>query len=95
MIAFHSENVLGFKQHLMACKLKFLRDAPYSSKNSFKLSCDRRFQRAFTTCVCIFKVITLVVSNQRYYFENANACSKRTLKTTVATQLYPLNLFLC
>jgi len=48
-------------------------------------------QRAFTTCVCVFKVITLVGSNQRYYFENANTCSKRTLKTTVATQLY-LNL---
>jgi hypothetical protein len=29
----------------------------------------------------------LVGSNQRNYFENTNACSKRTLKTTVATQL--------
>jgi len=29
----------------------------------------------------------LVGSNQRNYFENANACSKRMLKTTVATQL--------
>ncbi len=26
-------------------------------------------------------------SNQGNYFENATACSKRTLKTTVATQL--------
>jgi len=26
-------------------------------------------------------------ANQRNYFENATACSKRTLKTTVATQL--------
>jgi hypothetical protein len=30
----------------------------------------------------------LIVSNQGNYFENATACSKRTLKTTVATELY-------
>jgi len=29
----------------------------------------------------------LVGSNQGNYFENATTCSKRTLKTTVATQL--------
>jgi len=52
-----------------------------------KLSCDSRFQRAFTPCSCVFKVITLVWANQGNYFENATACSKRTLKTTVATQL--------
>jgi len=34
------------------------------------------------------KVITLVGSNQGHYFENATACSKRTLKTTVATLHY-------
>ncbi len=51
-------------------------------------------RHAFSACVyCVFKVITLVVSNQVVvsnqgnYFENATACSKRTLKTTVATQL--------
>ncbi len=44
-------------------------------------------RRAFTACGCVFKEITLVVSNQGNYFENATACSKRTLKTTVATQL--------
>jgi len=33
--------------------------------------------RLLTACVCIFKVITLVGSNQRNYFENATACSKR------------------
>ncbi len=54
-----------------------------------KLSCDSRFQRAFTACVCIFKLFTFVVSKQGKYFENATACSKRTLKTTVATQLKP------
>ncbi len=53
----------------------------------FKLSCDSRFQGAFTACICVFKVITLVGSNQRNYFENATACCKRTLKTTVTTQL--------
>ncbi len=46
----------------------------------FKLSCDCRFQRAFTTCVCVFNVNTLVGSNQRNYFENATACSERKLK---------------
>jgi len=51
------------------------------------LSCDSRFQCAFTACVFVFKVITLVGLSQRNYFENANAYSKRTLKTTVATQL--------
>jgi len=30
---------------------------------------------------------TLIGSNQGNYFENATACSKRTLKTTVATEL--------
>jgi len=34
-----------------------------------------------------FQVITFVGSNQGNYFENATACSKRTLKTRVATQL--------
>jgi hypothetical protein len=29
----------------------------------------------------------LIGSNQGNYFENATACSKRTLETTVATQL--------
>ncbi len=41
----------------------------------------------FPTCVGVFKVITLIGSNQHNYFENANACSERTLKTTVATHL--------
>jgi len=53
---------------------------------SFKLRCDERFMHAFTACGCVFKEITLVGSNQGNFFENANACSKRTLKTTVATQ---------
>jgi len=42
-----------------------------------KLRCNSRFQRAFTVCNCIFKVITLVGSNQGNYFENTTACSKR------------------
>ncbi len=55
--------------------------------NILKLRCDERFTHAFTACSCVFKEITLVGSNQGNYFENENACSKRTLKTTVATQL--------
>jgi len=52
-----------------------------------KLHCDTRFQRAFTACNFIFEEITLVWANQCNYFENTSACGKRTLKTTVATQL--------
>ena len=47
-----------------------------------------RFRHAFTACSCVFKVITLVGSNHSNYFDNATACSKRTLKMRVATQLY-------
>jgi len=54
---------------------------------TLKLRCDERFAHAFTACGCVFKEITLVGSNQGNNFENATACSKRTLKTTVATQL--------
>jgi len=53
----------------------------------FKLRCDTRFQHAFTACSCIFKKITLVGSNQSYFFESATACSKRMPKTRIATQL--------
>jgi len=52
-----------------------------------KLRCDERFTHAFTASGCIFREITLVGSNQGNYCENATAFSKRTLKTTVATQL--------
>ncbi len=57
-----------------------------------KLRCDERFTHAFTACSCVFKEITLVGSNQGNFFENENASSKRTLKTTVATQLNWVNL---
>jgi hypothetical protein len=42
----------------------------------------------FTACGWILKEITSVGSNQGNYFENATAFNERTLKTTVATQLY-------
>ncbi len=53
---------------------------PYFYVFDLKLRCDER-------CGCVFKEITLFGSNQGNYFENATACSKRTLKTTVATKL--------
>ena len=56
-------------------------------RNILKASCNTRFQRAFTVCYCIFKVITLVRDNQCNYFENAKVCSKRTLKMLVAIRL--------
>ncbi len=52
-----------------------------------KLRCDTRFQLALTACSFVFKVITLVWANHCKYFVNKTACCKRTLKTTVATQL--------
>ncbi len=39
--------------------------------------CHTRFQRAFTSCVCDFRVIALIWSNQCNNFKNANACWKR------------------
>jgi len=51
------------------------------------LSFNSHFQCAFTACVCIFEVISLVGSDQCYYFENATEYSKRTLKTTFTIQL--------
>jgi len=64
----------------------------------FKRTCSRmlisykaELRQSFSTCVyCMllrFKVITLAWANQGNYFENANPCSKRTLKMAVATQL--------
>jgi len=47
--------------------------------------CKAELRKAFYACV--FKEITLVGLNQCNYFENATACSKRTLKTAVAIQL--------
>ena len=35
-----------------------------NTKKLTKPSCDTRFQRAFTTCVCVFKVFTLFWANQ-------------------------------
>jgi len=61
--------------------------AEYGSDCNLKLHCDERFTHAFTACGCVFKEITLVGSNQGNLFENTTACSKRMLKTTVATQL--------
>ncbi len=60
---------------------------PINRLLNLKLRCNERFTHEFTACGCVFKEITLVGSNQGNYFENVIACSKRTLKTTVATQL--------
>ena len=60
---------------------------PLDFFSSLKLDCDTRFQRAFTECGYVFKVISLVGSKQSNYFQNATLCGKCTLKTHVATQL--------
>ncbi len=53
----------------------------------FMLSNKAALRPSFSACSSIFKVIILISPNQGNYFENATACRKRTLKTTVATQL--------
>jgi len=78
------------KQWLLVVKfgiLIFICNSDFKWSLQLKLRCDERFTHAFTACGCIFKEITLVDSNQGNYFENATACSKRMLKTLVATQL--------
>ncbi len=80
-LKFCAQKVIHETSHLHSQKNVFLH-------LSLKLRCDERFTHAFTACGCVFKEITLVGSNQGNYFENATECSKRTLKTTVATQLY-------
>jgi len=52
-----------------------------------KLSCDSRFQRAFTACSCVFKVIALVWANQRNFFENAT-----TLLSSLIQLYYKLEI---
>jgi hypothetical protein len=61
---------------------------------TLKMRCDERFSHAFTACGCVFEEITLVGSYQGNYFENATTCSNRTLKTTVATQLYKVFFYI-
>jgi len=63
----------------------FFQIVGFSSR--IKLRCHERFAHAFTACGCVFKVITLIGSNQGNYFENATTCSKRMRKTLFATQL--------
>jgi len=72
----------NIKQNTKVCTKKML-----FFLSGLKLSCHTYFQHTSTACICVFKEITFVGSNHRNYFENANACSKRTLRTTVATQL--------
>ena len=54
---------------------------------AIKPSCDTRFHRAFTICICVFNVITLVSANQSNFFEKTTTFRKYTLKTRVATSL--------
>jgi len=84
----HSFVIFGSKFFLQKRVRKTLMKlTPEQQRTLIKLRCDERFTHAFTACERVFKEITLVGSNQGNYFENATTCSKRTLKTTVATQL--------
>jgi len=88
--AFSVHNFLGVRFNKKYFNVKILLEANLMKKHfhnnyniwwlsvSLKLSCDSRFQRAYTACCCVFKVITLAWANQGNYFENANACCKQT-----------------
>jgi len=80
-----------YNQVKIICKIyPYMEDASNQVKMlmlNLKLSCNSRFQRAFTARSCVLKVITLVWANQRNFFENATRCSKRMRKTLVATLL--------
>jgi len=58
-----------------------------------ELHCDERFKHAFTACTCVFKEITLVWVNQRNFFENANACVKRSSQRSYKFFLVQLNMY--
>ncbi len=75
----YAENAWGNQMCKRAFSLEFF--------YTLKLRCDSLFQRAFTACSCVFKVIMLAWADQGNYFENAIAFSKRMRKTLVATQL--------
>jgi len=77
---------MWIRARLTNCQLEIEHDR--FKELRIKLRCDTRFQHAPTACGCVFKVITLLGSNQGNYFENAITCSKCTLKTLVTTQLY-------
>jgi hypothetical protein len=76
--------------HSKSLKFPLFSKSRTPAKSNLKLRWNTRFQRAFTACGCVFKVIGLLWAN---YFKNVTACSERTLKTHVSTQLYtgPLN----
>jgi len=65
----------------------------WENGTTLRMRCEERFTHAFTACNCVFKEIALVGSNQGNYFENATVWTKRTLKTTVATQLKATIIF--
>ena len=53
-----------------------------------RLVAKRVLNVRFTATLCVYIEITLVGSNQYTYIENANECSKRTIKTRLAIRPY-------
>ncbi len=80
---------------LSVCELKNVNSHCFTHKyNAFKLRCDNHFQRAFTACSCVFKVITLVWASQRNYFENVNAFqTQKVIQKMVRVGKYPPSYF--
>ncbi len=75
--------IFTFNRVYLLCK-KFIQQVHLNwqtvLETKLKLRCDSRFQRALTACSCVFKVITLIGSNQGNFFENATTCRKRVRK---------------
>jgi hypothetical protein len=78
---YHSNRTFCFHKHQKSEFEKLIR-LFYENQTLFWKVPETKFPS------CVFKVSTLISSNQSNYFENATACSKGTLKTIVAMQLY-------
>ncbi len=67
---------------------QYLKMSLINKKNNLDFVIKAALQQAFPVWVNgIFKIITLVWTNQPDNYEITTACSKRMFKTTVATQL--------
>jgi hypothetical protein len=79
----HPSGITASRNSVKKCKIIVLASDEKPSWVAY--SCVATSVLRMHACSCVFKGITLIGSNQ-----NATACSKRKLKTTVATQLKAL-----
>ncbi len=72
---------------------EYFKKNEWNFKQRLKNENKAELRQSLSACVYCMRLyfqsnFLCLAQNQRNYFENATACSKRTLKTTVATQLY-------